>query len=382
MASATRLTIPVGDRPTALAFAAGSLWVIDAEERGVARVDPATNRVEDRIAAGNAPSGIAAGFGALWVASEVDRTLARIDPRTAERTEIDLGANPTAVATGAGAVWVTSEEGGVVFRIEPRLREVTDTIGVGNGPVAVAVGEGAVWVVNRQDANVSRVDPATNQVTDVVPVARDPSAIAVGAGGVWVTSGSEGAVTRIDPATRRRAETIKIQSRPSAIAVADGSVWTAAARGSGRPSWWDVASRVADPFDRRASKRPPTPALMRVTTLVYDGLVAYRRTGGSTFGTLVGDLAAAVPDPSPDGKSYVFKLRPGIRFSNGEPVRPEDVRASFEDLIRRKGVWSLRADRGRAGVRGAPGAALRPLRRDRDRRADGDGHHPSHGARP
>ena len=133
------IVIPVGDRPTALAFAAGSLWVVDVEERSVARVDPATNRVEDWIPAGNAPSGVAAGFGALWVTSEVDRTLARIDPRTAARTEIDLGANPTAVAAGAGAVWVTSEEGGVVFRIEPRLREVTDTIGVGNAPVAVAV---------------------------------------------------------------------------------------------------------------------------------------------------------------------------------------------------------------------------------------------------
>ena len=44
------IVIPVGDRPTALAFAAGSLWVVDAEERSVARVDPATNRVEDRIA--------------------------------------------------------------------------------------------------------------------------------------------------------------------------------------------------------------------------------------------------------------------------------------------------------------------------------------------
>ena len=94
-----------------------------------------------------------------------------------------------------------------------------------------------------------------------------------------------------------------------------------------------------------------------MTALVYDGLVAYRRTGGSTFGALVGDLAAAVPDPSPDGKSYVFKLRPGIRFSNGEPVRPEDVRASFEDLIRRRGV------RFYARIVGAPECAAHPQRR-------------------
>ena len=243
-----------------------------------------------------------------------------------------------------------------MFRIEPRLRVVTDTIGVGNGPVAVAVGEGAVWVVNRQDANVHRIDPATNQVTDVVPVARDPSAIAVGAGGVWVTSGSEGAVTRIDPATRRRAETIKIQSRPSAIAVADGSVWTSALAAPAGHRGGTL--RVESPSVRyERVEADADPYLIRVTTLVYDGLVAYRRTGGSTFGALVGDLAAAVPDPSPDGKSYVFKLRPGIRFSNGEPVRPEDVRASFEDLIRRKGVWYY------ARIVGAPECAAHPERR-------------------
>ena len=188
-----------------------------------------------------------------------------------------------------------------------------------------------------------------------MPVARDPSAIAVGAGGVWVTSGSEGAVTRIDPATRRRAKTIKIQSRPSAIAVADGSVWTSAlaAPAGHRGGTLRVES---PPFDTRV-EADADPYLIRVTTLVYDGLVAYRRTGGSTFGTLVGDLAAAVPDPSPDGKSYVFKLRPGIRFSNGEPVRPEDVRASFEDLIRRRGCRLY------AGIVGAPECAAHPERR-------------------
>ena len=189
-----------------------------------------------------------------------------------------------------------------------------------------------------------------------MPVARDPSAIAVGAGGVWVTSGSEGAVTRIDPATRRRAETIKIQSRPSAIAVADGSVWTSAlaAPAGHRGGTLRVECRLRS---IRRVEAAADPCLMRVTALVYDGLVAYRRTGGSTFGPLVGDLAAAVPDPSPDGKSYVFKLRPGIRFSNGEPVRPEDVRASFEDLIRRRGVSSY------AGIVGAPECAAHPERR-------------------
>jgi peptide/nickel transport system substrate-binding protein len=68
-------------------------------------------------------------------------------------------------------------------------------------------------------------------------------------------------------------------------------------------------------------------------SLAYDGLVAYRRAGGSAGGTLVADLARELPEPSDDGRTYRFRLRPNVRFSNGAPVRPADVRASLERLL-------------------------------------------------
>src|SRR5262249_46559793 len=33
---------------------------------------------------------------------------------------------------------------------------------------------------------------------------------------------------------------------------------------------------------------------------------------------------------SPDGKTYEFKLRPNLKFHNGEPITSEDVKFSFE----------------------------------------------------
>ncbi|MFL5854115.1 MAG: ABC transporter substrate-binding protein [Solirubrobacteraceae bacterium] len=359
---AQTVTIPVGERPADIAFAAGSLWVTD---RGgaVSQISPAANRVVRRIAAGNAPRGIVAGFGALWVASEVDRTVARIDLRRGAVTQkIDLGANPTALAAGAGAVWVTSEEGGAVFRIEPRSGTVASTIGVGHGPVDVAVGDGAAWVANRQDATVSRIEPATDAVTDTVAVGRDPSAIAVGEGGVWVANRIDGTVSRIDPVTRRTAKTIAVKSSPIAIAVADGSVWAAAlaAPATHRGGTLRVEAEPTR-YDRLEPFYPNDSTELQLLSLAYDGLVAYRRAGGATFGTLVGDLATEVPRPSPDGRTYVFTLRPTLRYSDGTPVRPEDFRASLEHLLRHH---STGLPPYYQGIVGAQRCATRPARCD------------------
>ena len=72
-------------------------------------------------------------------------------------------------------------------------------------------------------------------------------------------------------------------------------------------------------------------------SLVYNGLVSYRRAGGASYGSLVGDLATEVPKPSPDGRTYVFRLRKGIRYSNGALVKPQDFRVSIETLLRSHG---------------------------------------------
>ena len=47
-------------------------------------------------------------------------------------------------------------------------------------------------------------------------------------------------------------------------------------------------------------------------------------------GRLVPGLAAAMPRISRDGKTYVFKLRPGLRYSNGKPVKATDFNFAIE----------------------------------------------------
>ncbi|GAB6854936.1 ABC transporter substrate-binding protein [Asaia astilbis] len=65
---------------------------------------------------------------------------------------------------------------------------------------------------------------------------------------------------------------------------------------------------------------------------MYDGLVTYRQADGAKGLEVVPDLAEALPEISPDGLTWVFRLREGIRFSNGAPVTVDDVVASLKRL--------------------------------------------------
>ena len=80
---------------------------------------------------------------------------------------------------------------------------------------------------------------------------------------------------------------------------------------------------------------------MQVAALAYDGLAGFRRVGGNAGLQLVPDLAVSLPAPSDGGRSYSFQLRPGIRYSTGALVQPEDFRRAIERsiLLSGPGFW-------------------------------------------
>ena len=155
----------------------------------VARIDPSTNMVVSPTGvAGTLASAVATGFDAVWVANAGDNNVVRINPRTNGVVRmISVGGSPRGIAVGEGAVWVTSEADDLVFRIDAASSSVKTTIPVGDGPTGIAFGEGAVWVANSADGTVSRIDPETNEVVETIAVGNRPAGIAVGNRSVWVS---------------------------------------------------------------------------------------------------------------------------------------------------------------------------------------------------
>lgn len=73
-----------------------------------------------------------------------------------------------------------------------------------------------------------------------------------------------------------------------------------------------------------------TVAAWQVMWNVYDSLLGYKHDAGAAGATLVPYLAQSLPKVSADGKTYKFTLRPGLKYSNGKPVKASDFRYTIE----------------------------------------------------
>ena len=83
-----------------------------------------------------------------------------------------------------------------------------------------------------------------------------------------------------------------------------------------------------------------TAEFWQIFQMTYDGLVKFKQASRSEGFEIVPDLAEAIPEPQDDGKTYVFKLRDGIKFADGSDVTPEDVVASFQRIFKIHGPTS------------------------------------------
>jgi YVTN family beta-propeller protein len=369
-------SVSLGASPTRLTGGYGSLWVTHFDADTVTQVDLRSRSVRQTIHVGDGPSGIAAAADAVWVANTLDGTVSRIDPdtRTVVQT-VAVGSQPSAVATAGGAVWVANRGHGSVSRLDPESGRVTAVVRVGEGPGALAAAGPTLWVANNGDGSVSRIDTGANRVVQTIHVGDAPSAIAASEEGVWIADSLDSTVSRLDPVRDVVATTIPIGGAPSGLTVVDDTVWVTdeyvgtlaridaragvvtrkASLGArtgplaiaGGRLW--VGTKAGGQRHRGgtltvlnafSSVRSLDPAIVGAEIsplwllgLTNDGLVTLNHVGGPEGSRLVPDLARSLPLPSDGGRSYVFRLRPGIRYSSGGLVRAADVRHSLERLF-------------------------------------------------
>jgi DNA-binding SARP family transcriptional activator len=221
----------VGRRPVAVAIGHGSVWVANADDGTVSRIDLDRREVIRTIGIGAPAIDLAVATDAVWVANGSDGTVSRIDPSADVVVEtIDLRGssdvvwNPIyAVAADDDSVWIAAGPHHVL-RIDPTTNEPSAIIDVGHVPVGVALGEDALWVVTTAERAL-RVEPHTNTATAEVPIG-DPVALTAGKEGIWV-SDVLGQVWRINPDTATVTQTTPVGRGLVGVCATEGVVFAA-----------------------------------------------------------------------------------------------------------------------------------------------------------
>jgi YVTN family beta-propeller protein len=333
--------INVGGGPASVASGDGAIWVASSVGATVTRIDPITESVTQTIALpGSDTSAILFGDGAVWVADSVARELFELDPGTGslQRT-LPLDLQPSAIAMAADAIWVAGYNDATVEGIEPASGRIIARVHVGDGPAAITFQSGSLWVANSLDATVSRIDPATRAVMATIPVGSGPTALASAAGSVWVANQYSDDVSRINPRNDRVAGSVAVDGAPTSLAVLTARLWVGVAADNGSHRGGTLV------IDSLSMNAPMTTASIgpafyngasnpQFIGLEYDLLVTFQQSPGADGTRLVPDLALSIPTPADGGTTYTFRLRPGIRYSDGQPLRASDFRREFERLFR------------------------------------------------
>ena len=193
-----------------------NIWTV-TQAGNAFRISSSSNRVTASVSVGDDPTALAAAAGSVWVANTLDDRVSRIQPPGTVTSTTAVGSRPTAIAAGAGSLWVADAGEDAVRRIDAHTGSVLATITVGRNPIAVAASTEAVWVANSTDQSVTRIDPRTNRVTKTVALGYPPAALALANGRVWVALQKQRA-----PAVQARGDVVHLlTSNPGIIDSVD-----------------------------------------------------------------------------------------------------------------------------------------------------------------
>lgn len=222
--------VGIGAAAVDLATTADSVWVATGGSGQVVRIDAALGLVADGFDLADpsnpivpAVSSIAAGGEGVWIGTLGG--VARIDTATGEVVRVvDLGGNPALqLAAGGGAVWGTTVASRAL-RVEAASAQVTKEFYAGAFVFALVLGREEAWV-GGDGGKLWKIDPVTGATRLTANVGSWPEGLALGEGALWATLPAEGALARLDPETGEELDRIPLGGLPGEVVVHAGLVW-------------------------------------------------------------------------------------------------------------------------------------------------------------
>jgi streptogramin lyase len=136
----------------------GALWVGSGRDAtAIARVDPVSGKVERVPVGEKAPGWFVVGARGLWIQAN-ERHVLHVDPatrRVVARLELGRTLSQGAAAPD-GTIWMPDKEQSIVYRIDPGTHKVVDSFAAGHGAYVALRAFGSMWVASYAGSDVWR----------------------------------------------------------------------------------------------------------------------------------------------------------------------------------------------------------------------------------
>ena len=186
MAHIDDMWLTPGPRPNGLQADEDGLWVIDAENSHLYKLDYETGEaIIDAPTETYKSSGLTAGDGNVWVASTHNSRLYKLNedgstvsfhepPGTGVHDQRDAGPaynRPHGMEWVDGSMWVAIKPALRLYLIDPETLEVEHSIPTpGAAPHGVAWDGETIWCADRAMGKVHRLDPEDGEILDEIEV--------------------------------------------------------------------------------------------------------------------------------------------------------------------------------------------------------------------
>ena len=222
--------IKVTGDPFGIAAGGNSIWVsLGGQGSDLVRLD-LDGTIQPGKPVGTGYGGIEFGADSVWLVNADQATMAKVDSVTGDLTTFPLeGAEqPLDLVIEGDSIWITDGLGKQVLQFDPGSGEIIDHVDLDGAPSGIALGDGSLWITMPDDDAVARIDPANRQRMGTIDhICDNPRGVASGEGSVWVTCTNDGVVAEIATAQGTVVRRVELGDglSPEGVVVTDDGVW-------------------------------------------------------------------------------------------------------------------------------------------------------------
>jgi DNA-binding beta-propeller fold protein YncE len=220
---ATVKRIPIGMPPHDVAVGADGRTVFVVSERGLlARLDPGSGRVLQRIALRGRPHNVAPWRQAAWITDVSARRVFVVDSEQAQELPISIEGHDLAVRPGSGKLWVTPWSSDRTVVIDLGAQTEIAELRVGRKPshkqLAFTADGSEAWVTEPESGSLFVVDAQTRRVRERVDLGGHPHHLRFAAGRAYVVV-APGDLVVLDVGTRGVINRVTVGSQVHDVAL-------------------------------------------------------------------------------------------------------------------------------------------------------------------